>query len=265
MSYWASLNLSLLIRTVPIPVPPGCEDQRSTTWALSAQQAVTVPTAAHPIQYLAGHSLFPKGIAAMSKITPVRKRWYQSLQRWAGPQAGLKPLALLTAQTTGPSRMGCVSTELCPPEDVCSHYLSTVPLYRGTPSRIQAQCQKAWWGVREPKHQMSIPVGSGNSSLWREEVHSLSPAKRYKGEDKCLSLDWLINQSKEAQRQRGRRSTSFAQECVCKMPTSVTVGPVGKTWDKLQSQELILDFTHLWPPPLFSQCQHYIQTCLTSF
>lgn len=133
----------------------------------------------------------------MSKITPVTKRWYQSLQRWAGPQAGLKPLALLTAQITGPSRMGCVSTELCPPEDVCSHYLSTVPLYRGSPSRIQAQCQKAWWGVREPKHQMSIPVDSGNSNLWREEVHSLSPAKRYKGKTSAFLLTGLLTKVKK--------------------------------------------------------------------
>lgn len=42
------------------------------------------------------------------------------------------------------------------------------------------------------------------------EVTSHQPQGTKAKKDKCLSLEWPINLSKEAQRQRGGRSTSLA-------------------------------------------------------
>lgn len=82
----------------------------------------------------------------------------------------------------------------------------------GTPSRTQAQWQGAWWGVREPRHQKST---AGKSLL---------ASHRYKGKDKCPSLEWPVNLSEEAQHQRGGRSTSFARKCSGKMPRTCGEG-----------------------------------------
>ena len=155
------MNLSLLFRESTNSCASGWEDQRSTTRALSPQQAVSVPTAPRP-QDPAGPSLFPKGIAAWSKTTPVRKRWDQPLcKEGLGPRLAwtlwpFSPPGQLVHQGWVCLHEPCV---LLPPQ-------RCMPLM-GTTSRIQAQWRGASWGVREPRHQMTM---AGKSLLTNHKV-----------------------------------------------------------------------------------------------